>query len=94
MRKAGGKSNGMIGAYEKRARSPFVSTQSAAVVLPAEFQMQLDRHRSARVTTRKLPGSPNHLYSVYYGDQTHPVLELISHPDKSDVINAIARRKA
>lgn len=59
------------------------------VAPPKEFEIRLDVHRAARVTTRKLPGSPNYLYSVYVNEVREPILELISRPDRADVINAL-----
>lgn len=67
-------------------------TRASAVPPPAEFTIKLDSGQKARVTTRKLPGAPNYVYSVYYGSGDQPILERISRPDKDDIANALFRR--
>lgn len=73
--------------------APKFVEHAAAIVPPMEFYVHLDIRHKARVLTHKLPGSPNYLYSVYYGNHERPILELISRPGKDDIIDAIARRK-
>ena len=72
-----------------RTLSSSTFSRSTAEAPPTEFFIQL-RDQKARVTTSKLPGSPNYLYSVYLGGSTTPVLERITRPDKDDVQHYIA----